>query len=125
MPAQRRHAAVKTRVGDPQHAHLAVVILQVLDQPVYSIIGITGLVNIVLAFFIRIIGPYVYKAALAHPAPPYILYYKDITFLHILQPLGTPERAVLSSVGRTAVGRAAHQYRMCFRIVLRQVNGGE
>ena len=77
-----RHGGIKARVGDTKSAHLAIVHIHVLYQPVYHIIGIGTLVYGIF-FLVAHVRAHIYKLAFAHITPPHILHYYNIIVFEV------------------------------------------
>ena len=58
------HGSVEARVRDAPDANIAVVIANVLDEPVNGVVGIGGLVDVPRTGFMRNIRPHIHEIAL-------------------------------------------------------------
>ena len=71
---------IKSRIGDPPHADFAVVVRDILDQPVDRVVGIGRFIDIPGPFLVGIVRSHVDELAFGHHRAPHILIGKNEAF---------------------------------------------
>ena len=82
MRIDHAHGREEARVRDAVHAHVAVVVAHVLDQPLDGIPGVGALVGVLRAGLGRLVRADVNKGALGGEAPAHILANEDKLLAH-------------------------------------------
>ena len=82
MRIDHAHGREEARVRDAVHAHVAVVVAHVFDQPVDGVPGVGALVSVLRPRFHRLVGADVDEDALGGEAPAHILANEDKLLAH-------------------------------------------
>jgi hypothetical protein len=124
MTIDAGHRRVKPGIRDAVDADAAIVIRNILDQPIDRVVSVAGFVNLV-SLFVGDVWPHIFVFAFAHIAPAHVLIDEDIAFAR-KQIIG-PKRIAKSvqAVRRDAVTRAVKHERILLLRVLRLVDRSE
>ena len=126
VPARSTHQRIKTGIRNTEHAYLAVVIRQVLYQPVYSVPAVCCFIYVFIGFLIVIVWAHVHELAFAHPPATHILYHHYVVLLQVCFLVGAPEVSQrVFAIRRTGIWGTCKQYRVRFRIIIRKVYRSE
>ena len=73
---------IKTGIRNSIKAYASVIIFNIFQKPVNSIVGVAAFVNLCFVFFIRDIRSYFKIMSFAHIAPAHILVNENVFFMH-------------------------------------------
>ena len=123
MRIDHAHGREESRVRDAVHAHVAVVVAHVLDQPLDGVPGVSALVGVLRAGLGRLVRADVNKGALGGKAPTHILAHENKLLAH--QPV--TEARIATSIHRVGleVVRGPPQEDRVLAGLLRGVHHGE
>ena len=118
----QRGRGIKTRVGDPPEPDAAIVVLNILQQPVDRVPGVRTFICLVFRLFAFYARGHLLELAFAHITAPYILVNEYIFLMqqHPVGPQGGPVDTV--PVGPGGVRGALHQERVGMAHILRDIN---
>src|SRR5437764_13220592 len=77
MTVDAGHRSVEAGIRNAVNADSAVVIRDLLDQPINRVVGVAGLVDLV-PFLVWDVGPHVFILAFAHVTAAHVLVNKDV-----------------------------------------------
>ena len=79
MPVDAGHRSVEARIRATVDADAAIVIRNVLDQPIDCVVSVSRLINLVSPL-VRNVRPHIFINAFAHVAAAHVLVNKDVAF---------------------------------------------
>jgi|SRR5579863_625413 len=112
-------------IGDAPDADFAVVVWEIVDQPVDGVIGIGAVIEVAGAVKVGFVRADVYKRAFGHVAAADVLVDENESLCFGGFGRADADAVVISSVWGDRVGRALHQDRIFLRRVLRDVDACE
>ena len=117
--------SVKPGIRNAPDAHLAVIVGDILQQPVHRVVHVAAVVHVVLRFFVVNVRPHFQERAFRHVASAHVL--KNENVPRALEFVRRPQRLpiIVHAVGPHAIGRALHQKWISARLVLRDVHRGK
>lgn len=125
MSIDEPRGSVKTRIGDPPHAHAAVVIGNIFDQPVDGVPGIGGLVEILGPGLHHLVRTHVLILSLGHPTAAHVLINEDVAFLFEQEGRAHGVAIAIAAVRDHAVGCARKQDGIRLGEILGHIDGRE
>lgn len=115
----------ETGVGDAPHAHLSVVIRDMLDQPIHSVVGVGAFIGVFGAVVMRLVRAHVHKHALRHVAAAHILIDEDEALFFGGEGWTDLRLVVVGAVWSHVVRRSLHDDGIRLRRVFGNVDRGE
>src|SRR5688500_11910563 len=77
MRIDHAHRSAEAGIRDAPHADAAVVVWNVLYEPLDRVIGVSAFVDVFRAAFLRLVRPYVYELAFRHQSSAHVLVDED------------------------------------------------
>src|SRR6266481_6653915 len=114
---------MKALLRDAYHADPAIVVWNVLEQPLDCVVGVRALVDVFVALFVWMIWARLQELTFRHVTPARVLIDEYETLF--LEVLGGTKRGpiVIHTIRRDAVGRARQEKWILLRSVFWNING--
>src|SRR5215510_1023295 len=106
------HRNIKTRIRDAPHADTAIMVWNVLEQPLDRVVSVTAFVNLGRALLSRDIGTCIDELSFRHYPPAHVLINEDITFLGHLHRRSDGGLEVIGTVWPHTISRAIEHDRI-------------
>src|SRR5689334_8251420 len=122
MSANQTGGRIEARIGDAPHPYLAVVVGNVLDEPIDAVVGIGALIDVGRPAMSVLFGPHVRKSSFRHPAAAHILVDENILAFRVELRWAEAGSITVLAVRRDTVRCAVEQDRPWFGCLLGHIN---